>query len=140
MNARLKTVGDFLKALQAYPEDWPVQVATPAGGGVVAEHREIGGKPVIAIFGANGGRFGENPLTEDEYARKSREFLALWRSPGYRYTSAHGDHRIYRTGGVNDTCYGQPFDLRIVERLVKEGKLDGSVVNIERVRACQPKE
>ncbi len=89
----LKTVGDYIRALSEFPEDWPVKVATPAGGGVAVEHREIGGAPVVAIFGSNGGRFGENPLTDAEYEKQSRWFLSL-RKMGYQYTSIHGDHRL----------------------------------------------
>ena len=81
----LKTVGDYIKALSDFPEDRPVKVATPAGGGVAIEHREIGGKPVVAVFGSNGGRFGENPFTDDEYEKQSRRFLGL-KSQGYEYT------------------------------------------------------
>ena len=96
--AELKTVGDYIKALSEFPEDWPVKVATPAGGGVSVEHREIRGAPVVAIFGSNGGRFGENPLTDKEYEDKSERFLGLKRM-GYEYTSIHGDHRLYRRSG-----------------------------------------
>ncbi len=130
----LKTVSDYVRALSAFPEDWPVKVATPAGGGIAIEHREIGGKPVVAVFGSNGGRFGENPLTEEEYAEKSRLFLDLKRS-GYEYTSVHGDHRLYRRSGANDTCYGTHFDRRIVERMAAEGLIPPHEVDIERVRS-----
>ncbi len=131
----LKTVGDYIKALSDFPEDWPVKVATPAGGGVAIEHREIGGKPVVAVFGSNGGRFGENPFTDDEYEKQSRRFLGL-KSQGYEYTSIHGDHRLYRRSGQNDTCYGTHFDRRIVERMVDEGLISVNTVDIERVRRC----
>jgi hypothetical protein len=133
--AKLKTVGDYIRALSAFPEDWPVKVATPAGGGVAIEHREIGWMPVVAIFGSNGGRFGENPLTDEEYEKQSALFVGL-RQQGYEYTSIHGDHRLYRRGGVNDTCYGRHFDRRIVERMVVEGLIHANEVDIERVRLC----
>ena len=128
----LKTVGDYIRALSEFPEDWPVQVATPAGGGVAVEHREIGGVPVVAIFGSNGGRFGENPLTDAEYEKQSRLFMGL-REHGEKYTSIHGDHRLYRPGEMG-TCYGQHFDRRIVERMVADGLLQPNEVDIERVR------
>jgi hypothetical protein len=131
----LKTVGDYIKALSEFPEDWPVNVATPAGGGIAIEHREIGGKPVVAVFGSNGGRFGENPLTEDEYQARIREFMLLC-SMGYEYTSIHGDHRLYRRSGMNDTCYGRRFDRRVVERMVSEGLVSAHEVDIDRVRSC----
>lgn len=133
--AELKTVGDYIKALSAFPEDWPVKVATPAGGGVSVEHREIRGAPVVAIFGSNGGGFGENPLTDKEYEDKSERFLGLKRM-GYEYTSIHGDHRLYLRSGQNDTCYGTHFDRRIVERMVDEGLIRADEVDIERVRRC----
>ncbi len=129
----LKTVGDYIRALSAFHEDWPVEVATSAGGGIAIEHREIRGKPVVAVFGSNGGRFGENPLTDEEYAEKSRMFLDLKRS-GYEYTSICGDHRLYRGSGVNDACYGTRFDRRIVERMVAEGLIHLDEVDIGRVR------
>ena len=69
------TVGDFIRKLSEFPEGWPVHVSTPAGGKTAIEHREIKGQPVVAVFGSNGGRFGENPLTEQEYSTRSREFL-----------------------------------------------------------------
>lgn len=128
-----KTVGDFIEALKAFPADWPVNVSTPAGGGIAVEHREIKGKPVIAIFGKNGGRFGENPLTEDEYQAKARDFLSGLRG-GQHYTSIHGDHRLYYPSGTNDTCYGQHYDRRVIERMVENGLIEPSSVDIERVR------
>jgi hypothetical protein len=131
----LKNVGDYIQALSEFPEDCPVKVATLAGGGIVIERREIGGMPVVAVFGSNGGRFGENPLTEQEYEEKSRLFLGLKRQR-YEYTSIHGDHRLYRRGGMNDTCYGTHFDRRIVERMVVEGLVYASEVDLERVRRC----
>jgi hypothetical protein len=130
----LKTVGDYIRHLQQFPEDWPVHVATPAGGGVSIEHREIGGKPVVAVFGSNGGRFGENPLTEDEYNAKAEEFMRLKRL-GYVYTSIHGDRRLYKQSGLpNETCYGHRFDRRIVERMIETGILSTGGIDIERVR------
>lgn len=140
MTKDLKTVGDYIRKLQEFPEDWPVTVATQAGGGISIEHREIKGIPLIAIFGTNGGRFGENPLTEQEYAVRSKEFLQMLNSTMYSYTSDHGDHRMYyRTNGRdshNDTCYGKHFDPRIIERMVTEGMIPADKVDIERVRRC----
>jgi hypothetical protein len=132
---KLTTVGDYIRALSKFPDDWPVKVSTPAGGGIAIEHREIKGAPVVAVFGSNGGRFGENPLTIQEYQKQANEFLSMRRG-GYVYTSVHGDHRLYRPGGLNDTCYGRHFDRRIVERMVSEGLLRGGAVDIERVRCC----
>lgn len=63
----LSTVKDYIERLKQFPGDWPVIVSTPAGGGISVEHREINGKPIIAVFGSNGGSFGENPLTDEEY-------------------------------------------------------------------------
>src|SRR5581483_9239540 len=54
-----ETVADFMEMLSAFPPDWPVSVATPAGGGIGIEHRERQGQPFVAIFGKNGGRFGD---------------------------------------------------------------------------------
>lgn len=131
----MKTVGDYIRKLQEFPEDWPVKVSTQAGGGITIEHRDIKGVPVVAVFGSNGGRFGENPLTDQEYEKQSKRFLDLTRQ-GYEYTSIHGDHRLYRRSGVNDTCYGTHFDRRIVERMVEEGLISANDVDVERVRRC----
>lgn len=129
----MKTVGDYIRKLQEFPEDLPVYVSTQAGGGITVEHREIKDEPVVAIFGSNGGRFGENPLTDQEYEKQSRRFIAL-RQLGYEYTSVHGDHRLYMSGGMSDTCYGTHFDRRIVERMVVDGLVLASEVDLERVR------
>ncbi|HET6890511.1 MAG TPA: hypothetical protein VFH31_05365 [Pyrinomonadaceae bacterium] len=129
----MKTVGEYIRKLQEFPEDWPVQVSTQAGGGIAIEHREINGVPIVAVFGSNGGRFGETPLTDQEYEKQSRMFIGL-RQQGYAYTSIHGDHRLYWRGGTNDTCYGIHFDRRIVERMVEEGLILASEVEIDRVR------
>jgi hypothetical protein len=127
------TVGEFIELLSAFPTEWPVRVATPAGGGIAVEHREIGGKPVIAIFGKNGGRFGENPLTDDEYKKESEAFLDDLKS-GRRYTSVHGDHRTYYPDlGPQATCYGKRYDRRIIERMVFEGLIPQNSVDIDRV-------
>lgn len=133
----LRTVGDYINALSQFPHDYPVYVVTPAGGGIVIEHRELHGKPVVGIYGRNGGAIGETPLTEEEYERKSQLFLSLSLSSSYRYTSIHGDHRLYMPGGQNDTCYGVHFDRRVVERLVNEGKVPADKVDIERVKRCE---
>lgn len=129
----LMTVGDYIRALQDFPEDWPVRVSTPAGGGITIERRDIRGVPVVAVFGSNGGQFGENPLTEDEYKKQSSKFIHLMKL-GYEYTTAHGDHRLYQRGGMSS--YGAHFDRRIVERMVDDGLLHESEVDIERVRRC----
>lgn len=132
----LKTVGDYIRKLQEFPDEWPVCVSTQAGGGIAIEHREVKGLPIVAVFGSNGGRFGENPLMEPEYEKQSAEFLRKFNDPYYAYTSIHGDHRMYHPSGTNDTCYGQHFDLRIVERMVQEGRIPASAVDLERVRRC----
>jgi hypothetical protein len=127
------TVGEFIEALSAFPKDWRVVVKTPAGGGIGIEHREISGEPVVGIFGKNGGRFGENPLTEEEYRTKAAEFLNDLRA-GRAYTSIHGDHRFYSPSlGSQATCYGTHYDRRIVERMVKEGLIRAESVDLERV-------
>lgn len=132
----INTVGDYIRKLQEFPEEWTVQIATPAGGGIAIEHREIKGMPVVAIFGSNGGIFGENPLTEQEYKIQSKEFMRMFNDPYYSYTSFHGDHRMYHKFGQNDTCHGTHFDRRIVERMITEGLIPADIVNVERVRRC----
>jgi hypothetical protein len=131
-----ESVADWLEILSTFPSDWPVTVKTPAGGGIGIEHREYNGRPFVAIFGKNGGRFGENPLTEEEYQKKSKQFLEDL-SHGYQYTSVHGDHRTYLPDGPFDnsqaTCYGAHYDRRIIERMVKEGLIKADSVDIERV-------
>lgn len=127
-----ETVGDYIELLSSFPADWPVHISTQAGGGIGVEHREIRGNPVIAIFGKNGGRFGENPLTEEEYQKQSANFLRDLKF-GMLYTSIHGEHRTYTPSGMNDTCYGTHYDRRIIERMVSEGKIAADSVDIERV-------
>jgi hypothetical protein len=128
-----ETVADWLEILSTFPPDWPVTVKTPAGGGIGIEHREYNGKPFVAIFGKNGGRFGETPLTEEEYQKQSAAFLSDLKS-GQRYTSIHGDHRTYYPDmGSQATCYGQHYDRRIIERMVKENRIRSDSVDIERV-------
>ncbi len=119
-----ETVGDYIDRLAQFPREWRVMVATPAGGGIAIEHRDVKGHPVVAIFGSNGGRFGENPLTEEEYKRKSAEFLKMLTDPHWAYTTIHGDHRLYHPSGLNDTCYGWHYDERIIDRMVKENLLE----------------
>lgn len=135
--SEIKTVGDYIRKLQEFPEDWKVKVATPAGGPIAVEHREIKGVPIIAIFGSNGGSFGENPLTEEEYERVSGEFLRKLNGRDYKYTSVHGDHRMYLPGGQSDTCYGTSYDRRIIERMVDEKLIPIEIVDIDRVRRCE---
>lgn len=119
------TVADYIARLQQFPADWRVIVSTPAGGGIAIEHRDLDGEPIIAIFGSNGGRFGENPLTDKEYRKKSQEFLSRLESGQYRYTTIHGDHRLYIPyGHPNETCYGEHYDPRIIDRMVQEGLLE----------------
>lgn len=128
-----ETVGDWIEVLSSFPHDWPVSVATPAGGGIGIEHRERMGKPFIAIFGKNGGRFGENPLTEEEYKKQSEQFLMDLKI-GHLYTSVHGDHRTYSPRmGDQATCYGRHYDRRVIERMVAEGLIAASSVDLERV-------
>lgn len=129
-----ETVADFIEALSKFPPDWPVKVAVAGNGGIAIEHREVRRKPVVAIFNKNGGRFGENPLTEEEYKRQSARWIDGLKN-GQVYTSIHGDHRLYHPMfGENASCYGEPFDSRIIERMVAEGLIDASSVDIDRVR------
>jgi hypothetical protein len=128
-----QTVGDFIELLSSFPKEWRVVVRTPAGGGVAVEHREMSGEPVVGIFGKNGGRFGENPLTEEEYRTKADYFLSRLRG-GDAYTSIHGDHRLYSPSlGNQATCYGTHYDRRIIERMVREGLIAPDSVDLERV-------
>jgi len=128
-----KTVADYIRLLSAFPDDWPVRVSTQAGGGIAVEHRDLGGVPTICIFGKNGGSFGENHLTDDEYEKQSARFLSDIAS-GKRYTSVHGDHRTYSPEfGQQATCYGTHYDRRIIERMVAEGRIAESSVDIQRV-------
>ena len=133
----MKTVGEFIRELQQFPSEWPVYVATKAGGEIAIEHRDVKGKSVIAVFGSNGGRFGENPLTEEEYEKESEKFMRMWNDTCYSYTSDHGDHRMYLHSELNGTCYGVHFDRRIVERMVDDGLIPDNRVDIERVRMCE---
>ncbi len=85
------------------------------------------------MFGSNGGRFGENPLTDEEYKTQSGRFLAALQY-GDLYTSIHGDHRTYSPRlGSQATCYGTHYDRRIIERMVREGLIRAASVDLERV-------
>ena len=121
--SEILTVGDYIKKLSEFPEDWRVVIPTTAGGGIAIEHREVDGSPVVAVFGRNGGRIGENPLTDAEYREKSQEFLSRL-GCGFSYTTIHGDHRLYIPSGTNDTCYGTHYDPRIIDRMVQDGLLE----------------
>jgi hypothetical protein len=132
--ADLITVADYIERLKQFPPGWRVVVSTQAGGGISVEPREINGEPIVAVFGSNGGRFGESPLTEDEYKTRAAEFLRRSTDPYFAYTSVHGDHRHYHPSGINDTCYGTHYDRRIVERMVAEGLIAAESVDLERVR------
>jgi hypothetical protein len=128
-----ETVGDFIELLSSFPPEWPVSVVTPAGGGIGIEHRERKGRPFVAIFGKNGGRFGENPLTEEEYRKQSERFL-IDLKVGRQYTSVHGDHRTYSPAlGPQAICYGSHYDPRIIERMVREGLIEASSVDLDLV-------
>lgn len=134
-----KTVGDFIELLSTFPADWPVLVSTQAGGGIAVEHRDSknDGKPFVGIFGKNGGRFGEDPLTEEKYQEESDRFISDLEH-GKLYTSIHGDHRTYSPRlGSQATCYGSHYDRRIIERMVREGKIPATSVDIERVAKCE---
>lgn len=134
MAKALHTVADYIEQLKQFPPEWRVVVSTQAGGGIAIEHREISGEPVVAVFGANGGRVGENPLTEDEYTKQSQALLAHLANSHMRYTSIHGDHRMfYVEGGPHATCYGTHYDRRIVERMVSEGLITRDAVDLDRV-------
>lgn len=127
------TVKDYIELLSQFPSDWPVMVSTPAGGPIAVEHRDVRGKPAVAIFGSNGGRFGENPLTEEEYAKQSESFLSGLKA-GRAYTSIHGDHRLYSPIlGDQATCYGTHYDRRVIERMAREGLIPPGSVDLERV-------
>lgn len=129
-----KTVGDYIDALSQFPRDWPVSIRFAGGGGTAIVQRDIKGVPHVAMFNDNGGDFGEKPLTEAEYAERSQDFLAGLKY-GRRYTSIHGDHRLYSPLlGDQATCYGTHYDRRIVERMVAEGLIPGISVDIDRVK------
>ena len=128
-----QTVGDFIELLSEFPADWPVHVSTQAGGGIAVVHREVNGKPVIAVHGKNGGSYGEEPLTDAIYEEESERFISDLKY-GKKYTSIHGDHRTYSPEiGSQATCYGSHYDRRIIERMVKEGKIRADSVDIDRV-------
>ena len=53
---------------------------------------------------------------------------------GHFYTSVHGDHRTYSPGmGAYATCYGRHYARRVIERMVAEGLIAASSVDLERV-------
>ena len=122
-----ETVADYIALLQQFPADWRVIVATPAGGGIAVRHREIKGESIVAIFGKNGGQFGENPLTEEEYAKQSEAFMRDMSDPKRKYTSAHGDHRMYTPSLWSQaSCYGTHYDSRVIDRMVADGLIKKS--------------
>lgn len=121
---KLVTVADYIERLKQFPPDWRVAVVTPAGGGIVIEHREIRGESVAAIYGGNGGSIGENPLTEDEYKEKSQQFMCDLNSRSRQYTRMYGDHRFYNHRmGLDESKFGTHYDERIVKRMIAEGKI-----------------
>lgn len=129
------TNGELIDLLQRFPREWPVRIALQAGGDIAVEHRERLDERFVAIFGSNGGRFGEDPLTEDVYQKRKKEFLEKYHNKQCKYTSAYGEHMIYlETGSPIAPCYGQSFDVRVVERMISEGVLTLSKEDIERVR------
>ena len=128
----MKTVKDYIDKLSQFPDDWPMYVATQAGGGISIEHRDVRGVPTVCVFGSNGGAFGENPLTEEEYEYRSKLYLNLIKS-GYVYTRIHGDDRLYQKTGIpNETCYGTHFDSRIIKRMIREGLIENPRILVPR--------
>jgi hypothetical protein len=125
-------VGEMIEILSKYPMDCEIFVLVH-GNPVIAQ-RDVNRIPMVVIYGDNGDLIGENPLTEEEYERVSARFLAL-QSIGYKYTTAHGDHRLYRDDGdKHATKYGVHFDPRIIERMVKEKLISIPLEEIKRVR------
>ena len=129
-----ETVGEFIDLLSAFPRHWPVAIKFAGGGGTAIVQRDIKGVPHVAIFNKNGGGLGEKPFTEEEYATQSKMFLTQLQF-GCRYTSIHGDHRLYSPSlGDQATCYGIHYDRRVIERMVSEGLIRADSVHIDRVK------
>ena len=107
------TVGALLEALDKYDRDMPVIIPFAGGGAVAIEPRDLvddkgEGESVIGIYNDNGGRFGHDPLTEDEYRKRSHEFIDGLldierpnKSATRKFTTIHGDYRIYNDFGHN---------------------------------------
>lgn len=128
-----ETVGDFIEMLSQFPSDWPVKVKFAGGGGTAIVQRDLKGVAHVCIFNKNGGDFGEKPFTEEEYQKRSRQFLSDL-ACGKRYTSVHGDHRTYSPDlGSQATCYGTHYDHRIIMRMVSEGLISKDSADLERV-------
>lgn len=82
----------------------------------------------VAVFGNSYG-YGYPHLT-DEHRAKTRhaildglaDVLRVEKWATRRFTSVHGDWRIYSAhGGQNDTCYGTGYDPRVWRELEAEG-------------------
>jgi hypothetical protein len=129
MNDNRISVGQMIKALEQFDRETTIIIDLRGGGGVTIERRDLCDKltqkteEIVAIFASNGGRFGFNPLTEEEYKTKSEQFLQGLKHKNF--TTTHGDYRIYNKLGLpNDSCYGTVYDSRIINRMVEEGILE----------------
>lgn len=140
MRHTIKTVGDLMQVLWDYPNDYPVVIGKRFldGDKIHVEHRELNGKQIINLWcsGHTSGPIGENPLTDEEYEKRSKEFLSTIHQEGYTYTSSYGDHRIvFRCNcGSCTSPLHYVYDKRIIERMVAEGLIPWHSVDIDKVR------
>jgi hypothetical protein len=71
-------------------------------------------------------------LSDEEFERQRDKVLdgladvkRPWKWATRKYTTIHGDHRIYYDhGGSQDTCYGTAYDYRVFDRLESEGLIE----------------
>jgi hypothetical protein len=131
-------VGELRRMIANYPEDMPVTIEAeqnwPASS-MKASLRDtfrdgLFDATVLQIRHDNYGKsVGLPHLSEAEWHRQAKAVLDgladarrdnKWATR--RFTSIHGDLRIYRDhGGGNDTCYGTAYDPRVFASLVQRG-------------------
>lgn len=130
MKEIVETVGELVSALEKIDRNIPLLIDLREGGGYAVEIRDIddrkgNARRVLGIYANNGGRFGHDPLTEELYEKTKIKFLSDLISKGRKFTTVHGDYRLYHDyRGNSDTCYGETFDSRAIYRMVDEGFLE----------------
>ncbi len=124
IDLRSAPAAKWVEALSKFPPDWPVVIDTRAGGHLVAKHRQTrDGKDMVAIYGDNGGKFGHEPFTDEEYYRAASSLISALKL-GHRYTENGGEPYVHPVGFEQSHCYGTYYDKRVIARMVAEGNLN----------------
>jgi len=124
-------ISDINAAIAELPDDMPVCGKLDDGGGL--ELRDLFNLDkefthTVAVFGNTYG-YGYPHLTDGVRAKTRHaildglaDVLRVERWANRRFTSVHGDWRIYSAhGGSQDTCYGTGYDPRVWRELEAEG-------------------